>query len=458
MKPHRLSLSWTTCAGAHRYRLASCSCLQNTPVIGVRSPVFRHGTLHSAAPLRYRAKLTAVLWLFLGVIAYADSWASSPHLLTIVYTAQTLGNTELCGCSPEQTGGLPRRAGLIGTLQGARVSVDLGGVLPPVDHLAAVLKSRQTAVFYRSAGYDAVLLSRADLEHGTETVRKLLGELPLVAASVPPTLRGSATGWRIAERNGVKLGIVAAGDDESLEQARHEADGVIVLGEALDGGPPDMVFGLGRGEVALILGGKSMVTIAGGRVVEVPRDFGDRVGLIQVQAGEVLTWSEPRIVLLDATTPEDEAAQALLARVKDEVVPLLPKPGRVALGDGFIGSSACQGCHLQEYQSWQASPHAHAFATLEDQGVSERIDCVPCHTFGFDRQQLGYAKPNVHCESCHGRRREHVTDAVRVGGDDAKSACVACHNTEHSPTFYFPTYWETIKHGATSSPALGGEP
>ena len=112
------------------------------------------------------------------------------------------------------------------------------------------------------------------------------------------------------------------------------------------------------------------------------------------------------------------------------------------------GRTACRRCHIKQYRSWEATPHATALEKLPAESSSDPA-CLKCHTTGYG-EASGFSsvedKPDlagVTCESCHGagsgyKDRETMQDrdaAVAAGlliPDEA--TCTGCHNAE-SPTF-----------------------
>lgn len=119
----------------------------------------------------------------------------------------------------------------------------------------------------------------------------------------------------------------------------------------------------------------------------------------------------------------------------------------------YAGSESCQKCHQAEYEVWKNSRHARALEKLAAENHDGDPECLLCHSAGF-RFRSGFvtrektpALGNVSCESCHGPRslhaaspREHRAPPV------SRTTCLACHDTENSPTFDFDTYWPKIQH------------
>jgi len=154
----------------------------------------------------------------------------------------------------------------------------------------------------------------------------------------------------------------------------------------------------------------------------------------------------------------------------------------------YAGSGKCKSCHKkasdgEQYQKWEAGPHAGAYETLKNDKSAEIAkkkglkvpayeapECLICHTTGFGaggfevknadfwKQVTDKGKPTkevklmedlaaVGCESCHGAGSEYKSKKVMVGTYDGsidkasvgllvpdEKMCKSCHNSK-SPTF-----------------------
>lgn len=140
-------------------------------------------------------------------------------------------------------------------------------------------------------------------------------------------------------------------------------------------------------------------------------------------------------------------------RVADRGKPrdLLPKTS------AFVGSSACQSCHLKEYGVWSRGAHARSVESLRKKGKDGDTKCVSCHVTGYGRPggfpagapvRAHEDLARVGCESCHGPGAEHVKDGgkhpagiVKLG--DKCDSCVilqicgSCHDDANDPAFRF---------------------
>ncbi|MBI2570003.1 MAG: hypothetical protein HYV63_23605 [Candidatus Schekmanbacteria bacterium] len=397
-----------------------------------------------------------------------------PVPFRLVYTAGTHGYAEPCGCSTMQTGGLARRATILAELTGPRILLDAGGILPPAEHLAYALRKSQTLAYYAAAGYDVASLAADDAAQ-VEAAAELARSVPLVCLGRESLGAIPVPDYRLVRPQGADRPVLAVFGygvtssalsaealarrlDTQIPAARSQAaDAIVVLADATVAGElPDLGAELRVGDLVLAYGGASVTLLSGVEVVGVPRDFGDRVGVIAAtpvtRAGgsSTLRWSPPQIIALGAEVAGDEATRDLLVRTADAVVPTLPKPAVLARPAGMAGSPACAGCHASAFATWSASKHATAFTPLVEKGKSTRPDCVPCHTIGFSRSPvLGYVAENVQCETCHGLGADHVSSGGKTLTvlREPRALCGGCHDKAESPEFYFPTYWRTIEHG-----------
>jgi formate-dependent nitrite reductase cytochrome c552 subunit len=126
----------------------------------------------------------------------------------------------------------------------------------------------------------------------------------------------------------------------------------------------------------------------------------------------------------------------------------------------YVGPDACITCHDEQYEEWNDTAHSKAYSDPEFQAAWEEngnpVDCLQCHTTGFDESTGEYSFEGVTCESCHeagftmqvdtspelcgschtgewGRAKyEKYTEGIHAGSD---VTCVSCHVYEGSHTF-----------------------
>jgi len=183
-------------------------------------------------------------------------------------------------------------------------------------------------------------------------------------------------------------------------------------------------------------------------------------------AAGVIDRFTARYVELDEVIPDDPQMAEVTRRARAEIDQVQTRmaeaeaaahEAKVAAGgpaSPYVTSAACATCHQAEYQTWERTRHARAFAALEARQRPFDAACVGCHSAGF--QQGGFvnikATPQfagVGCESCHGPGAEHVKQP-KAGGyptPAAPASCVGCHDRDNSPDFVFARYWPVVAHG-----------
>ncbi len=181
--------------------------------------------------------------------------------------------------------------------------------------------------------------------------------------------------------------------------------------------------------------------------------------LIVDPAGKVAEWGS-RNASLDSVYPEKAEITAQIKQIEDQAKEMLKvdqqkKASEIESkisSDKFLGSEKCQRCHEEQYAQWRTTPHATAFAVLENQQKQADAQCVSCHVTGSG-QAGGYTanlkEPdlrNVGCESCHAIGTQHAR------GDKAapitEATCTACHTGEWGKAkgWDFAAYMTKIKH------------
>jgi 2',3'-cyclic-nucleotide 2'-phosphodiesterase (5'-nucleotidase family) len=113
----------------------------------------------------------------------------------------------------------------------------------------------------------------------------------------------------------------------------------------------------------------------------------------------------------------------------------------------FIGANMCARCHQSAFDSWQASKHAHAMASLEAKAMESSADCLKCHVTGYNTPS-GYPAAHelgsVSCEQCHGFGTLHG-DTKFIAKPGVES-CTVCHDAKNSPKFEYQSYLAKIAH------------
>jgi len=98
-----------------------------------------------------------------------------------------------------------------------------------------------------------------------------------------------------------------------------------------------------------------------------------------------------------------------------------------SIGD-YVGPTACQTCHPDNYDEWEGTAHSNAFMDeafqSEWQTQGSPSECLECHTTGYDATSGEYAFEGVTCESCHEAGLSMITNT-------ASELCGGCHTGEY---------------------------
>ncbi|MBI3724385.1 hypothetical protein HY251_10595 [bacterium] len=408
-----------------------------------------------------------------------------------------------------EPGGLPERSAWLARTrarEGELLQVDAGDLLFPGAEASPLERGewrRRAELLVEVSGLmgvQAYVPGELDLALGRKAFDELLGRarFPVVAANlVDATTKKRVFSPSVVVRtSGLSVGIVGIFDPplpsddraqllarEGLEEtdaaaaARVElsalrgegVDLVVLLAHASDEATCALIHFLGDDapDVALcaheakpgapisaLEGDTMLIARSGSADLEFARV---RVGRRR-RASNVLRES----IRLDARTlreGQDREVVRAIERYKDDLKGLALEPAVVAglesplhsAGGFLIGyrtAEGCASCHPRQASVWRASPHAHAWETLEKAGNHADPECVRCHSVGF-RLPGGFAEArrarrpagagsldfrNVQCESCHGPRLAHP-ETKGVGRPPILQTCRECHDAEHDPSF-----------------------
>lgn len=432
-------------------------------------------------------KRTKVILLALcgGLLLLAERYTMPPAAqgaadkvsgkLEILYTRDIKGNAELCGCSPDQKGGLPRIAGVFkerSRPNTVTLKVDCGNYLPAADDPVSPIHTPQMVGGFKALGYDVLNIGAVEAGYSLAELRKLAGSgLPLVSASLydnagkllfPPLRVTSKGGLRIAwigltvrARPGEGLRLLSPEEAFKRVQpllAKEKADLVCVLGDfSVD--ESIAVAGVAK-NVHAILSARDLkfAPTTAAFVAPSTGEYGSNVGQMSVKRNGDGFEFEADLLPVDKSVSDD---MGILSTVKEAGEKarkeLTIAPHRTdAIGD-YAGSAQCKTCHSREHEIWTASKHGHAFDILVERKATQRIDCVSCHVTGYQPRNAAYFVEHVGCESCHGPGKKHMDFMAGGKGESVsmkagQDSCLKCHTELNSPLFTFNYYWSKIQH------------
>jgi hypothetical protein len=419
----------------------------------------------------------------------ASDTASSASL-TVLVSGDTAAWIVPCGCTANQSGGLPRRGSLLRELRqkGPVIYVDAGGApggTSPYQRVKfeAVLRGEL------AMGLAVHNLGGPESALGVEYLCSVAKELPVPFVSA--NLRDSA-GVRVAEsvriiqeagrrvacmgvlsRRYVRPGLQIDDPREALLQTiaatRGQFDSLIVLAYMPEEELQQLAADLPEADA--IVGGPTGQSLAPHKVGPALLASATNKGkfLIQLQASEGVQsggWTG-QVVELGPEFADDADQQANVQKYLDVLkakdfpaqdtgfAPVMPD--HLPASYRLAGSSSCRQCHQADCKAWQDSHHAGAWQTLVGRGYHVDSYCQQCHTTGFGLPNGFHSRTGspqalgVGCESCHGPSAAHVRDPKAKTTFAAKDQCSRCHDRENSPKFVYADFWPKIRHGEAAA-------
>lgn len=428
-------------------------------------------------------------------------WPEAKPDLVFVLSGEIKGYLRPCGCSPDQLGGLPRRAGFLQFLAKEKnwpvVALDLGEFLKSSGLMAQELYDAAVRSLQKM-GYQAVGVGPTDLGIGiTSVLGQATNSAPMtfVNASLKFSeqefLDEHIKNLKVIEIAGLKVAVAAiVGDSQKLLDSeislKPTAETVAKILKSMTDAKADVKILLAQTPVeeAQKLAeanpgfdliqcqskledsvnqeakwiGKTMVTWVGQK--------GKSVGVVGFwKAGEPKLRFE--VVALDKRFAEVDAINEIygeyIAAIKrGNYYNQLPRDS-LPPGEAFVGAKRCGECHKQAYAKWASSKHSHALETLasaKPAGQDYNPDCLKCHTLGFTYKG-GFVSPSEtptfggnQCENCHGPGKRHsdkpldpvFTAEMKKSKHTIKDRCLKCHDAENSIHFDFDKYWAKVVH------------
>lgn len=409
-----------------------------------------------------------------------------PESSRIVFTADTRGNLEPCGCEKGQFGGIARRATALATLRRpGDLLLDLGNLGAGPGDLHR-LGWTATLAAMRELRYDVFVPGASDLLDVEALIRE--SHVPGTPAIVCANLQRAADGkpafepWVVRSLpSGARVAIVGLTSDsqdvpsgyrvlsplEASRAALKELGGRVdrvVLAGWIEGKP---AFDLAKAlpEAALVLAGnvprgsEELLRRAGAPVMA-GGERGQYIVAVELDAlgrptAGARTWLGEQFADEPTMIERVRSWKADLAGRADAELAATMEAFRKA---GRVGSAVCAECHAAEHRGWAESKHAHAVPTLATRGEQRNPLCLKCHqqdVVSKNGEIAADPDSGVGCEGCHGAGRSHV-DAHRARRSPTPltqmrkvnpDSCITCHDENNSRSFEFQSYWKRIQHG-----------
>jgi hypothetical protein len=415
--------------------------------------------------------------------------ASVAAAVTLIVSGDTAGWIVPCGCTSNQSGGLPRRGTYVAECRknGPAIVADAGGApggKSPYQRLRfeAILDGEI------AMGVAAHNIGRPELSLGLDYLRAVARDkkLPVISANLRDAQhRPIFDACRIVESGGIRVALIgvlepvnrgegavewSAGDPrkavlETLASIQGKFDRAVVLAHVNENDLRDLAAALP--EVDAVIGGPTGQSLAplriGPTLVASATNKGKFLVSLSLPAGNWAAAVTAEVAEMSADFPDDEAQEANVLRFRRDLgrrdfeafeTGFAPEiPAKATAGYRIAGNESCRTCHVAAFGTWHGSGHAQAWETLVAEGTQVDPFCQHCHATGYGLPggflSLGKSPDRVAvgCESCHGPALAHVEMPAMRTPFSARDQCVRCHDRENSPRFQYAAYWKSIAHG-----------
>lgn len=314
----------------------------------------------------------------------------SASTVTLLYTGNTQGHLEACGCYIGQSGGVARRATVVEQFRSKGLQpllVDVGGWLNAenADNELEKLKFQTYLSAMDVIGYAAVSPSPQDFRWGPDFLFTSLKDnhLPFLMTAPAPDAKQPiypyqtiAAGQKSVTllgtpHSGLSSYQVKASLQETVAQMSNQTDIVVLLSSL---SPPleeqiakevsgiDLIISASEREKQTIGGTLLVGSVSGGKMV----------GFAHWRDGD--TWETGQIYMTEEV-PEHPEVRVLVQAFYQRIAQypkfyhstkrlFASEPLERDSHNSFVGSDACQSCHQEEYQQWETTAHAAAYHTL----------------------------------------------------------------------------------------------
>ncbi len=446
----RMSSSWRFAFVALLGALIAVGCVAGTPETHLMPVAVENPSEPTVVVpnIRVPADPTKTKETLVGGAPLFDKWpANQTPDAVIVFSGQTFGLLQPCGCSRPQTGGLERRAYFIETLKAKGwpvAGIDLGDLYPekPAVRDQGRLKYIATMNALREMGYIAVGVGKTDL---TGQLDMLLGAYALQKEQRPFTLAGNAVGLDNAGKVVPRLQRfpVTPGDTRPLVGLTEVADvGKVPVGVAGVVGTP-------------------LALAARADKLDTSIDFADVGATLKAATAELGKHAKkPQLnVLIYQGTSADAAKVAkdfpqfnvILCQADDALPPLMPQ--QVAGTNTLVVQVGHKGQHvgvLGAFKNknggldlkYQLVPMGEEFITpgteAESRAKNKTLPILESYAKSV-KAEIDLAKDyprTPHAAQIHAQALKPKVELKYVGSD----ACKVCHAAEHAQ-------WAKTNHG-----------
>ncbi|MCB1047187.1 MAG: hypothetical protein KDC10_08265 [Calditrichaeota bacterium] len=433
-----------------------------------------------------------VLPALLGLsLIFASCQSRDSFRVGLVFTSDTKGYIEDCGCHSKRLGGMARRGAAVDSL---RKSMDGNVLVFDTGNLHGTKVDADTDAdgeflveLLDHQGYDLTVLGAKDLTLEGDGLSRMVTHArhPWVGTDVADSLRPvGVQDFVIKKVDGVKVGLFSWLDPDSrangvnaaslknnLEsmaaQLRKKVDLLVLVAYTTEDQLDALAQRVPMVDV-VVLGGLAnpmkREKVIGTTLVGAAGDRGRHVASFDLTLDRQRKIAQSRYSVIEIVQdyPREPWAaarmdslknvreEAKLARIDALRLERLASMGidpathaSPAEGLSYLGESSCRDCHATIAAAWRMTPHAQAYAQLYRDKQMDIPEKERRATTGF-LEPRGFVSRidtpsliNVQCEACHGAGSAHVQSEGKALETlkNASESCATCHSGEHAKGF-----------------------
>jgi len=411
--------------------------------------------------------------------------AFSGNKINIIYTNNVDGYLKACNCPGNLFGGLIYIDEVLNNIikeNPATLFIDGGDLFPAKNWKP---KARYTIELYNKYNLTALNIGDQEFWFGRDYLKELeeKAQFPFISANILYNGKNLFDPYIIHTVNKIKIGIIgivspnafSALDKEKingikvanidsilpsiLDELNKKVDLIVLLSHS--GIETDKKIAQKFSEIDIIFGAHSESILQKPLIINnIPiiqvGSYAHYLGKIEIISKSNNTFNYNFELIKLEGVPVSSTAQSIYRDYldsSDEFLASLSQSDSLNKTNLTTAPSAedCGFCHFDQYNQWVRTPHAHAWQTIKEDGRTNDISCISCHTTLFEHEN-GFKNVtqtphliNVTCVSCHTDFKEHSEDDPEMEQVKAQT-CTACHDKANSPTFSYADYKKAIMH------------
>jgi len=472
-------------------------------------PSLRSSSRPQSPTVSLRSSYKLLVGIFIVALVYSTvlpqerTNAGEPQRVnvSIIYTDETNGYLQACGCTANQAGGLAKRATLIRDLKRSVDATQQASILLDGGNLAANSATSEAILsILSSMKYSAVGMGDSDLAEGDAFVHAAeTMNLPLLNC---PNSSSGARSATVDPRPLINLYVDEQGRTAAFDRsdANSKAIATISIISLADCPSRQAIAGLTaslkrvidlhvphvnvvishmpwsreedvlksqevQSHVGLWIGMRQypkpsdLHAVRIGHVQVVPSPDRDSVEVVAlgISNGAALECSSSLHLIRDDIPMDQKIQEMVDFYYRREALDLqessIASASQIQSKGKYASSELCADCHLSATKQWIASKHYVALRTLVQKSRLVPA-CLSCHSEQFRRTELfnlatsTTTHDGVSCTTCHGDSLVHVALGDRASRPPkvGESTCRECHTPVQDPKFDYTRSLARIRH------------